>query len=224
MRAIITFIFILLLVQPVFAWDCENAVGSAAHKCFIKFFDSADHVTPKTGLTGASVTCSKSENGGSATACAGSVANALDDAAKPGIYVFSPAAGDVDTAGTVEMTFTIAGADQADVTMLVGGMPVQDGSISYNSFASRGTLQSCSTKTCISGEYILTTNILRNTACLLVTSGTYAGWSSLIRGNSNANPSVFTLDKVPPADLNGSNYDISFSCGNGIIPALTGTR
>lgn len=203
-------LFFFSFVSEALAWDCENIVAGVSHLCPVKFISAVDHVSPKTGIVGASATCYVSKNGGIAQACAGTLANEIDAVNKPGIAWYTPGAGDVDTAGVAELTFQYSGADNAEVSMLIGGLPVQMNGIRPESVAPDGTLAS------VVGNTI----VLNGTSFVSSTGQLNSGWkisflatgregSSCVLTSTNGgggNDSI-TIAGVPsPAPIAGDTF------------------
>jgi hypothetical protein len=102
MRTVALLVVALAIGAPAHAFRQRKVSTTSYPNCF-KLVDSSDHVTAKTSAT---VTCTRSKNGGSFASCSGSVSEVAN-----GIYCLAGHATDRDTVGTLVFHMTASGAD-----------------------------------------------------------------------------------------------------------------
>lgn len=105
MRTVALLVVALAIGAPAHAYRQRKVSTTSYPNCF-KLVDSSDHVTPKTSAT---VTCTRSKNGGSFASCSGSVSEVAN-----GVYCLAGHATDRDTVGTLVLHMTASGADPND--------------------------------------------------------------------------------------------------------------
>lgn len=199
-------ILLFALIPAIARAQWQVATGDATFKIPVQAISSSDHVAEKTDVS--SLTCYKSENGGAATACGGTSAE-LDDTNAPGLWHYTLAAGDVDTAGTLALRFSASGMDPFRAIVQIGGVSVAANGIGTTAFAARGTAQSVTANTIqLASTEDFGNNSLDNyTAVTIVSASTGKGQTRCIVSYASATDTA-TVEPWQTTPTGTITYDL----------------
>lgn len=127
--------------QPVLSGPWPIGINETFVKIPLKAIDETDHMTELTTVS--AISCYRVKNGVGA-ACGGTTSE-ISDVNAPGDWLYTPAAADVDTPGSVLLRFGAVGMVPFETTLCVGcKVAIQTGGIDGKSFTYDGQILSIS--------------------------------------------------------------------------------
>lgn len=176
------------------------------------FKASADG-TLKTDVS--SPACKRTKNGGATASCAGTLAE-VSDSDTPGLWMYTLAAGDVDTVGSLVLYFTATGAETFAKELFVGRYPsnVQLWNAVGVPALTDGNLQAVSgtTLTLVSGGVDVDDQFNGSLIAVFDTAGALKAKACIV-DSVNSNDTVVTAQNISSFISNGDAYLIDDGSG-----------
>jgi hypothetical protein len=206
MRFLLVLLLMVLATSPAEAQLASLADSTTSSGFHFKAISSTDHTSNKTAVS--SITCRRSKNGTDA-ACGGTAVE-VSDANQPGMWFYTYAAGDVDTAGSVAFVITATGMDEFDKEISVGQkVKLSASAIDAAAYAARGTAQSVTSNTIqlASSEAYANDELNDNVAVAIVSASSGAGQVRCIRDYVGSTDTA-TVDAWTTTPTGTITYDL----------------
>jgi hypothetical protein len=129
MKNTLIILLLLCLVIPIYADSTPVLKSDTTHPHKVLVTSSTDHITGLTGQASALTTALRERKNSGSTITPTGVFTEEDSTNFPGIYDYTPAAGDVDTYGEANFHTSVTGSDPVDFSFVVVAYNPYDASL-----------------------------------------------------------------------------------------------